>query len=100
MEHAQYAALVDEVKAATDEALRLRREEVKEALISKNHTGFAIRNSTTINEREMYAAYYDGTYIVRLSIPYNGITIFLPLLIPSLALSFVIAFSLCSPFNV
>ena len=70
----------------------LNREEVKEALISKNHTGFAIRNSTTINEREMYAAYYDGTYIVRLSIPYNGITIFLPLLIPSLALSFVIAF--------
>ena len=45
-------------------------------------------------------SYYDGTYIVRLSIPYNGITIFLPLLIPSLALSFVIAFSLCSPFNV
>ena len=70
----------------------LSREEVKEALKSKDHTGFAIRNSSTINEREMYAAYYDGQYIVRLSIPYNGIGIFLPLMIPSLALSFTIAF--------
>ncbi|HCJ15445.1 MAG TPA: hypothetical protein DHV77_10255, partial [Erysipelotrichaceae bacterium] len=34
----------------------LNREEVKEALKSKDHTGFAIRNSSTINEREMYAA--------------------------------------------
>jgi two-component system phosphate regulon sensor histidine kinase PhoR len=71
----------------------LEREEVQEAL--KNSVGYAIRYSETSNKELLYIAYYNGDYVVRISIPYegklaNGQTLILPLLAGA-AITLVIA---------
>lgn len=47
------------------------REEVKEALAKG--VGYATRYSNTVNKNMLYVAMYNGDFIVRLSLPYNGI---------------------------
>lgn len=74
----------------------LDRQEVKEAI---DHTeGYARRQSETTGENMLYVSYYSHNYVLRLSIPYNGLIDHLPSLIPALSISalasFVIAFIL------
>lgn len=73
-------------------ANHLSREEVQECLHSKNHVGYAIRQSETTKEKMLYVAYYHHNYIIRLSIPYSGIIEYLPALIPAFAISVLISF--------
>lgn len=69
----------------------LNRNEVQEAL--QNGEGYAQRKSETTHEDMLYVALYNqGDYIVRLSIPYHGITDYLASLIPAFALSSGISF--------
>lgn len=68
----------------------LDRQEVQDAL--KNGVGYAQRRSKTTNENMLYVAYYHDRYIVRLSIPYNGIIDHIPALIPALSISTVVSF--------
>lgn len=69
----------------------LSREEVQQAL--NEGEGYAQRKSETTNEDTLYVAYYDNDqHILRLSIPYHGITDYLTTLIPAFALSSVISF--------
>lgn len=69
----------------------LSREEVQQAL--DEGEGYAQRKSETTNEDTLYVAYYDNDqHILRLSIPYHGITDYLTTLIPAFALSSVISF--------
>lgn len=72
------------------------RKEVQEAL--KKGVGYATRRSETTGQNLLYVAYYHQDYIIRLSIPYNGVIDQIPALIPMLSLSallsFVIAFAL------
>lgn len=70
----------------------LQRKEVQMALHNSTHEGYAIRSSDTTKEQMLYVAYYHHGYIIRLSIPYRGLTQYLPLLIPALSISFVISF--------
>lgn len=83
--------LADSEQSITDN--HLQREEIEEAL--ETGVGYAIRHSKTSGKRLLYAAYYDGGYIIRLSIPYQGKitnveTLFLPLTI-SVIISLIIA---------
>lgn len=69
----------------------LDRDEVQEAI--QKGEGYAQRKSETTHEDTLYVALYDqGDHIVRLSIPYHGITDYLTSLIPAFALSSVISF--------
>lgn len=68
----------------------LDRQEVQDAL--KNNVGYAQRRSETTHVNMLYVAYYNQRYILRLSIPYNGIIDHLPALIPGLSISAVISF--------
>jgi len=68
----------------------LDRQEVKDAL--ENQVGYAQRKSETTKENMLYVAYYHHNYIVRLSIPYNGIVDHLPALIPALSISTIVSF--------
>lgn len=71
----------------------LYREEVQQAL--HEGEGYAQRKSETTNEDTLYVAYYDNDqHILRLSIPYHGITDYLTTLIPAFALSSVISFAI------
>lgn len=75
----------------------LDRQEVQDAL--KDGVGYAQRKSETTGENLLYAAYYHGQYVVRLSIPYNGIIDQLPSLIPALSLSVILSFVIASIFS-
>lgn len=68
----------------------LGRQEIKDAI----HTGvgYAQRHSDTINQNMLYVAYYQGDYIIRLSIPYDGIFDHISTLIPGLSISALISF--------
>lgn len=68
----------------------LDRQEVKEALA--NHVGYATRKSETTGENMLYVAYYDNEYVIRLSVPYNGIIDQIPSLIPALSISAILSF--------
>lgn len=68
----------------------LNREEVQDAL--KDGVGYAKRKSGTTGENLLYVAYYSHNYILRLSVPYNGITDHLSSLIPALSVSIVVSF--------
>ena len=66
------------------------REEIQEALM--DNVGYASRKSEITHFNMLYVAMKSDTYIVRLSIPYEGIVEFIPALIPTLALSAVTSF--------
>lgn len=66
------------------------RQEVQEAF--KHKEGYAIRRSETTGEKTLYVAYYNQDYVLRLSIPYNGLIDYLPSLIPALSISAMISF--------
>lgn len=68
----------------------LDRQEIQEAL--KYRIGYAQRKSETTGKNTLYAAYYHQDYIIRLSIPYNGIIDYIPSLIPALSISAIVSF--------
>ena len=72
------------------------RQEVQEAI--SEGVGYAQRQSETTHENLLYVAYFHNDYILRLSIPYNGLMEYVPTLIPvfsmSALVSLVIAFFL------
>lgn len=69
----------------------LVRQEIQEAL--KNGEGYAQRKSETTGEETLYVALYNhDDYVVRLSIPYHGITDYLSTLVPAFAISSVVSF--------
>ncbi|WP_050636774.1 sensor histidine kinase [Candidatus Stoquefichus sp. SB1] len=70
----------------------LARQEVQEAI--KYKEGYAQRRSETTNENMLYAAISHQDYIVRLSIPYNGLIDHIPALIPALSMSAVVSFGI------
>lgn len=72
----------------------IKREEVQEALHSKDHVGFAMRKSETTNQQLLYAAYYKDHHIVRLSIPYSGIWGYFPELLPAFLVSIIISIAI------
>lgn len=65
------------------------REEVKEAL--SDGVGYATRYSQTIHQNMLYVAMFNGDYIVRLSLPYDGIFDYLPVLIKPLGIGAIIS---------
>lgn len=69
----------------------IHREEVQEALHSKNHVGYAMRRSETTNQPLLYAAYYKDHHIIRLSIPYSGVWGYIPELLPAFLISIFIS---------
>ncbi|UTY40226.1 ATP-binding protein [Allocoprobacillus halotolerans] len=82
--------IADTARASISEN-HLDRDEVQEAI--QKGEGYAQRKSETTHEDTLYVALYDqGDHIVRLSIPYHGITDYLTSLIPAFALSSVISF--------
>lgn len=66
------------------------RQEIQEAL--KTGIGYAQRKSEITGRNMLYTAYYHHDYIIRLSIPYNGIVDYIPALIPALSISAVVSF--------
>lgn len=75
----------------------LDRQEVQDAL--QDGVGYAQRKSETTGENLLYAAYYHGQYIIRLSIPYNGIIDQIPSLIPALSSSVILSFVIALIFS-
>ena len=67
----------------------LERKEIKEAM--KEEVGYARRKSETTGKRLLYVAYRQGSYILRLAIPYNGMIDQYRLLIPAYLFSFLIS---------
>lgn len=67
-----------------------KRQEVIDALGHKE--GYARRQSETTNQNTLYVAIYNQGYILRLSIPYNGLIDHLPSLIPALSISAIVSF--------
>lgn len=65
------------------------REEVREAL--SDGVGYATRYSQTTHQNMLYVAVFNDDYIVRLSLPYDGIFDYLPVLIKSLGIGAVIS---------
>lgn len=70
----------------------LNRQEVQEAL--EKNVGYAQRKSETTGQNMLYVAYFHHDYVLRLSIPYNGIIQHLPSLMPALSISAVVSFAL------
>lgn len=70
----------------------LQRKEIKEAITSGK--GNSIRHSNTMNQDYLYAALYDDEddIVIRLAVPFNGITESAMLLTPVFLIVFVIAF--------
>ncbi|MGN1318911.1 MAG: ATP-binding protein [Lachnospirales bacterium] len=68
------------------------RAEVKDAV--KDGMGVNIRHSNTLKQDLMYVAFYSerGDCVVRLAIPYNGLTAFSRAIVPGVFISIVIAF--------
>lgn len=67
----------------------LQREEIQSAL--KERVGYAQRRSETTKESLLYVAYQTQGYVLRLSIPYNGIIDHLPSLIPAFSISIIVS---------
>ena len=65
------------------------REEVREAL--SDGVGYATRYSQTTHQNMLYVAVSNDDYIVRLSLPYDGIFDYLPVLIKPLGIGAVIS---------
>lgn len=65
------------------------REEVKQALV--NGVGDATRYSTTLKENMLYVAVYNGDFIVRLALPYNGIFDNVAMLIQPMGIGIILA---------
>lgn len=65
------------------------REEVREAL--SDGVGYATRYSQTTHQNMLYVAVFNDNYIVRLSLPYDGIFDYLPVLIKPLGIGAVIS---------
>lgn len=74
----------------------LDREEIKEAL--ENGSGYAKRYSQTIHQHMLYAALLseNGDYILRLAVPYEGLYMYLKVLIPAVLLGIVVALAASS----
>lgn len=70
----------------------LERQEVQEAI--HDQIGYAQRRSEITDENMLYAAIYSQGYIIRLSIPYNGLIDYIPLLIPALSISVIVSFGI------
>lgn len=68
----------------------LNRKEVQDAI--QYGEGYVSRHSESTDENMLYVAYYANHYILRLSIPYNGLIDEVPALIPALSISAVISF--------
>lgn len=68
----------------------LDRQEIQDAL--EKGVGYSQRKSFTTKQNMLYVAYYERDYIIRLSIPYNGIIDHVPTLIPSFSISIVLSF--------
>lgn len=68
----------------------LDRQEVQDAL--NKDVGYAKRQSETTGQNLLYAAFYAHGYVLRLSIPYNGLIDHLPSLIPALSMSAIASF--------
>ncbi len=68
----------------------LSRPEIKQAIEHKE--GYAQRRSTTTGVNMLYVAYYNQGYIIRLSIPYNGMFDNIGMLIPAFSFSIIISF--------
>lgn len=65
------------------------REEVREAL--SDGVGYATRYSQTTHQNMLYVAVFNDDYIVRLSLPYDGIFDYLPVLIKPLGIGALIS---------
>ncbi|MGN1391712.1 MAG: ATP-binding protein [Sharpea porci] len=85
--------LADTYKSIISEN-HLHREEVQEALHQKNHYGYAIRKSDTTRERMLYVAYFNGTRIIRLSMPYHSIFEYASVIAPAILFSAIISFAI------
>lgn len=83
--------LADTVYEKTSEN-HLLRQEVQDAL--KNGVGYARRSSETTGINTLYVAYFHQGYVVRLSIPYNGIIDHMVSLIPALSISAIVSFAI------
>lgn len=66
------------------------REEFIEAYM--NGVGFAQRYSDTTGKDTLYVSYNNDDYIIRLSIPYNGVVDYLQTMIPAISISIVLSF--------
>lgn len=71
----------------------LDRDEIKQTLI--DGIGICVRFSQTENRNMLYAAHIseNGNYILRLAIPYNGLTDFIKAIIPAVLISILFAFA-------
>lgn len=70
----------------------LERQEIQDAIHYRE--GYAQRRSETTNQNMLYAAIFSQGYILRLSIPYNGLIDHLPSLIPALSMSAIVSFGI------
>lgn len=76
----------------------INRREVQDALI--HGVGHDVRYSKTVKDHLLYVAYLSQTgFIIRLSVPYNGILDFIGLSFPAVFLGIVIALSLSLIFS-
>lgn len=68
------------------------RAEVREAV--KNGEGAAVRYSSTLGQNMLFAAYRSpkSGYILRLGMPYDGVNEYIPILLPGILISCLIAF--------
>ncbi len=78
--------------ADTIEENHYGREEVREAL--SDGVGYATRYSQTVGENMLYVAYFNDDYIVRLSVPYDGIFDYIPMLIKPLGIGAIISLAI------
>lgn len=66
------------------------REEFIEAY--NDGVGYAQRYSHTTGEDTLYVSYNNNEYIIRLSIPYNGVIDYIETMIPAISISIVLSF--------
>jgi len=70
------------------------REEVQEALNNADHIGYAVRKSESTKENTLYVAVLQDGYIVRLSVPYNGLYDYMITMVPGMIVIMIVAFAL------
>lgn len=84
--------LADTSKAIDYEENHLNREEVKKAL--EKGIGISVRHSNTEGKDMVYAAHLssDGMHILRVALPYNGMSDFVKAITPAISVSVILAF--------
>lgn len=77
----------------------LSRKEVQDAF--DKQSGYAIRYSQTLQENMLYVAILsnDGPYVYRLSVPYQGIGVFVPMMIPAFVIVILVSFVISMIFS-